>query len=307
MRRALPVLLVTWLLLAGCAGADESSPAPTVTPQRTAPAPTAAPTLVPSATTTPTSTPRPTPEPSSEPSPEPSYSSWPLGVRALPLRADGFGEIRPTPPSLRNRRYPTEDVLPPPSGQRFVSSIGPITPALRRRMGETYASGCPVALADLRYVQVSFRGFDGDAHTGELVVAASEAEGIASVFGALFRADFPIEQMRVLTTADVDAPATGDGNDTAAFICRPTTGQTSGFSAHAYGLALDLDPFMNPYLKGDVVVPERASSYLDRSRVRPGMVEPGGLVVREFARIGWSWGGDFSSLKDYQHFSALDR
>ncbi len=174
-------------------------------------------------------------------------------------------------------------------------------------MGETYQPGCPVALDDLRYVQVSFRGFDAAAHTGELVVAASEAAGIVSVFRALFRADFPIEEMRLITTADLEAPATGDGNLTAAYVCRFTRGQTTLLSAHAYGLALDVNPFMNPYSKGDVVLPERASSYLDRTRLRPGMVGSESVVVREFARIGWSWGGDFSSLKDYQHFSALDR
>ncbi|MGA8845132.1 MAG: M15 family metallopeptidase, partial [Nocardioides sp.] len=119
--------------------------------------------------------------------------------------------------------------------------------------------------------------------------------------------DFPIESMRLITTADLVAPATGDGNNTATFVCRPTRGESDGFSAHAYGLAIDLNPFLNPYLKDGVVLPERASSYLDRRRARPGMVEPGGVAVRAFARIGWSWGGDFTSLKDYQHFTALDR
>lgn len=293
--RSLALVASTSLLLAGCGGAEVSRPQPT-----------------PNVSTSPMSTPTPTPTsstPTSTPTSteEPAYSSWPLATRVLPLRPDGFGEVRPTPPSLRDRRYPTADVLPPPRNGRFASSIGPVTPDIRQRMGETYQPGCPVTLEDLRYVQVSFRGFDDAAHTGELVVAAGAAEGIVSVFRSLFRADFAIEEMRLPTTADLDAPPTGDGNNTAAFVCRPSTGQTSGFSAHAYGLALDLNPFNNPYEKGDLVLPERAGSYLDRSDVRPGMVEAGGLAVREFARIGWSWGGDFNSLKDYQHFTALDR
>ena len=180
-----------------------------------------------------------------------------------------------------------------------------MTPQVAARL--TWEPGCPVALRDLRYVTVSFRGFDGAAHTGELVVAASEADGVVSVFRALYAADFPIEEMRVTPPEELDLPPTGDGNDTGAYVCRPTTGQTSGWSAHAYGLAIDLDPFQNPYLKGDLVLPELASSYLDRSWVRPGMVLPGSLAVREFARIGWSWGGDFRTLKDYQHFTATGR
>ena len=294
LRLSLALVASTSLLLAGCSGAEVSRPQPT-------------PIVKPSPTSTPTPTETPTPTPTQTPTQERSYSAWPLGKRALPLRPDGFGEIRPTPPSLRDRRYPTTDVLPPPDNARFASSIDPIGEGIRQRMGETYQLGCPVALDDLRYVQVSFRGFDDAAHTGELVVAAAAAEAIVSVFRALFRANFPIEEMRLITSDDLDAPATGDGNNSAAFICRPTRGQTSLLSAHAYGLALDLNPFMNPYLKNDVVLPERASSYLDRSDVRPGMVEAGSLAVREFARIGWSWGGDFNSLKDYQHFTALDR
>jgi hypothetical protein len=236
----------------------------------------------------------------------PRFSDWKVGARPLPLRPDGLGVMRPTPKALRERLLPTTDLLPPPANDRFHATIGPITPAIRQRMGKTWSPGCPVGLAGLRYLTVSFRGFDGLAHTGELVVAASEASDVVSVFRALFEAEFPIEEMRLPTTADVDAHPTGDGNNTAALVCRATTGGTS-WSAHAYGLAIDVNPFINPYEKGDVVLPELASSYLDRSWRRPGMIQPDSLVVREFARIGWSWGGAWTSLKDYQHFSTSGR
>jgi hypothetical protein len=254
---------------------------------------------------------RPDEAPQSEPSrqradPGPSYSDWELGAHPLPLRSDGLGEMGPTPPELVDRRFPTRDLLAPPEDDRFHSTIGPVTPAIRERMGKTWSPACPVGLDDLRYLTLSFRGFDGLAHTGELVVAAGEAEEVVSVFAALFAADFPIEEMRLPTTADIDAHPTGDGNNTAALVCRATTGGSS-WSAHAYGLAIDVNPFNNPYEKGDVVLPELASSYLDRSRHRPGMIQPDSLVVREFARIGWSWGGSWSTLKDYQHFTATGR
>jgi len=234
----------------------------------------------------------------------PSYSTWELGAHPLRLRSDGLGEIRPTPPSLRERRYPTADVLPPPADGRFHGTVGPVTPQIRAR--STWKPACPVALDALRYLTVSFRGFDGAAHTGELMVAASEADDVVSVFRALYAARFPIEEMRIPTTDDLDAHPTGDGNNTAAFVCRPTVGATS-WSAHAYGLAVDVNPFMNPYQRDDVVLPELASSYLRRDWQRPGMFGPVSLVVREFARIGWSWGGVWRTLKDYQHFSATGR
>ena len=55
------------------------------------------------------------------------------------------------------------------------------------------------------------------------------------------------------------------------------------------------------------MLPELASTYLDRDDVRPGMITPDGVVVRAFAAIGWTWGGTWSSLKDYQHFSQSGR
>ena len=226
-----------------------------------------------------------------------------VGARPLPLRPDGFGEVLPTPAALRDRRLPTLDRLPAPPGGRFRSSVRPIGPAVRARMGTTWKPGCPVGLADLRYVTVSFRGFDGRAHTGELVVHRRVAAGVVSVFARLYRARFPIEEMRLVTGADLEARPTGDGNNTAAFVCRAARKQTR-WSAHAYGLAIDVDPFQNPYHRGDLVLPELASAYLDRGDRRPGMIYPGDVVTTAFAAIGWTWGGTWRSPKDLMHFSA---
>ncbi|WP_170219276.1 M15 family metallopeptidase [Nocardioides litoris] len=292
-RPAVAALLAALLVLAGC-GSSEPAAAPTSppsAPSASAPAPT------PSATA-----------PSTAPptrAPAPAYSTWPLGERTLPLRPDGYGEVRPTPPTLRDRRYPTRDVLPPPPGGRWRGTVGPVTPALASRLA--WEPGCPVALADLRYLTVSFRGFDGAPHTGELVVAASVADDVVEVFRTAYAAGFPIEEMRLTSPAELDLPPTGDGNNTSAYVCRPTTGQTSGWSAHAYGLAIDVNPFQNPYEKGDLVLPELASSYLDRDRRRPGMLDADDVVVRGFERAGWTWGGEFRTLLDYQHLSATGR
>jgi hypothetical protein len=223
----------------------------------------------------------------------------------LPRRPDGFGVVLATPPQLRVRRLPTADVLPPPAAGRFASTVSAIGPRVRQRMGETWRPGCPVRLADLRYVTVSFWGFDARPHTGELVLHAQVASDAVTVFRRLYAARFPIEQMRLVTTADLHAPPTGDGNNTAAFVCRKARLQST-WSAHAYGLAIDVNPFHNPYRRDSLVLPERASSYLDRSWRRPGMIREGDVVTRSFAAIGWTWGGTWRS-KDLMHFSATGR
>jgi hypothetical protein len=170
----------------------------------------------------------------------------------------------------------------------------------------TWTEECPASLDQLTYVTVSFHGFDGRFHTGELLVATEWADDIASVFQSLHEARFPIEEMRIATQADLEAPPTGDGNNTTAFVCRPVVGST-GWSEHAYGRAIDINPFHNPYVRGELVLPELAGAYADRTRRLPGMIEPDGPVVAAFAAIGWGWGGAWDSLRDYQHFSASGR
>jgi hypothetical protein len=200
-----------------------------------------------------------------------------------------------------NRSLPTVDVLPPPTGGKYASTIEPVPAAVLAR--STWQPACPVASTELRYLTMSFWGFDGRAHTGEMLVNSSVAQGVTGVFARLFAARFPLEEMRVTRPDELTAPPTGDGNSTSAFVCRPVRGQ-SNWSAHAYGLAIDVNPFCNPYTKGDLVLPELASAYLKRSNVRPGMVLAGDATVRAFAAIGWSWGGSWTSPTDRMHFTA---
>jgi hypothetical protein len=288
-----PAALVL-LLLAACS-ADPANPAAddpssTATQQVPESSPSSAP---PPASTTETSAP---------PAPGTVAPPW-LGTRVLPLRPDGFGQVQPTPPELRHRRFTLPDTLDPLPGDGFASRVEPVPPNVLAR--STWQPDCPVAADELAWVRLSFWGFDDARHTGELLVNASVADDVVSVFRSLYRAHYPIEEMRVTRRDELDAPPTGDGNNTGAFVCRPTVGQTT-YSQHAYGLAIDLDPFQNPYEKGDLVLPELASSYLDRDD-REGVIHDGDVVVRAFASIGWEWGGDWRTLKDYQHFSLTGR
>jgi len=158
-----------------------------------------------------------------------------------------------------------------------------------------------VEVAELAYLTVSHHGFDGLVHTGEMIVNVRVAADVVAVFAELFATAFPIEEMRVTRSDEIDAPPTGDGNVTGSFACRDAV-NTGKWSQHAYGLAIDINPFHNPYVKGDLVIPELASAYLDRDRLRLGMIEDG-VGVEAFAAIGWKWGGNWNSLKDWMHFS----
>ena len=225
-----------------------------------------------------------------------------LGTRELPEEpATGHGRVRPTPPALRHRRWTVPDSVRMLPGSGYASRVAVPAPrhVVRR---STWEPGCPVAASDLAWVRLTFWGFDARRHTGELLVHRDVAQDVARVFGVLYRERFPQEHVGIVRMWDPDAPTTGDGNGTGAFVCRASTG-SSYFSQHAYGLAIDVNTFQNPYAKGRVVLPELASSYLARRRVRAGMVTPAGPVVRAFARIGWEWGGAWRQSHDYMHFS----
>jgi membrane-bound lytic murein transglycosylase B len=228
-----------------------------------------------------------------------------LGTRTLARTADGYGEVRPTPRVMRVRRWNARDSIPALPGTGFKAIV--TDPAPERVIARsTWQPGCPVSKEDLAWIRVTYWGFDDARHSGEMLVNGSVAGDVVRVFRQLYRARFPIEAMGIARLEDLDVPPTGDGNVTGSFACRPIRGGT-GFSQHAHGLAVDLNPFQNPYHRGDVVLPELASAYLDRGWLRPGMIAPEGPAVRAFAAIGWEWGGDWSSLKDYHHFSLNGR
>jgi hypothetical protein len=261
-----------------------------------------------------TTSPVPTQPPDSTPSTEPSSTpptenrwvtrrpSW-LGERILPIGPEGFGVADATPKILRNRRLPTIDILPRPISPRFRAHIGPVPRAVVER--STWRPKCPVTLEQLSYIKMPFWGFDHATHMGEMITNSSVAQQLIGVFRTLYRERYPIEEMRVVTLKEQrewhTAP-TGDTNVTSSFECRPATLGTN-WSEHAYGLAVDVNPFHNPYLRGSLVAPELARAYTDRTWERPGMILEGGAVTQAFDSIGWGWGGRWSSLKDWMHFS----
>jgi hypothetical protein len=232
----------------------------------------------------------------------PARAAWTVPPVPVVLPAQTVADLHASPELRADRRLPTPDVLPPPPDDAWAATVGPVTPEVRERMGESWSEACPVGLADLRHLTVVFRGFDGRAHTGELVVHASVADTVVEVFRRMFAEDFPLEEVRLVTTADLHAPPTGDGNVTAGYVCRAARGQTR-WSAHAYGTSIDINPFQNPMVRRSEVVPELGAAYVDRGPVRPGMLTPDSPPVRAFREAGWVWGGDWMRSKDWMHFS----
>jgi hypothetical protein len=192
-----------------------------------------------------------------------------------------------------------------PGDPAFEGSSEALGAKLRKRMtGKSWHEGCPVGLGKLRLLEVAHWGFDGDVHSGRLVVHRRAAAAILKVMEALYEERYPIRRMVLIDRYGADDHRSMAADNTSAFNCRFVAGQPGTWSQHAYGLAIDVNPIENPYVSGDHVSPPAGKPYADRTKSEPGMIHDGDSTVRAFASQGWEWGGDWSPAKDYQHFSA---
>lgn len=186
----------------------------------------------------------------------------------------------------------------------FVGGISPLPAAVKQRMTPSvWRPGCPVPLERLRRVLVTRRDFSGHVRRGVVVVNVDVARQTLQAFRTLYEAGVPIRRMRPIEAYGGDDFRSIEADNTSAFNCRAATGSTN-WSQHAYGRAIDVNPIENPYVSGGATSHRASIPYLDRGRVRPGMAVEGGALVAAFDAVGFGWGGRWSGVKDYQHFSA---
>ena len=190
----------------------------------------------------------------------------------------------------------------------FRGSIAPISPALARQMtGVSWRPGCPVPLRDLRVVTATHHGFDGRDRVGRVVVNRDVAAQVLAVLHRLYDDGFPIRRMTLVDAYGGSDFRSIEADNTSAFNCRFVDG-TRRYSEHAYGRAIDVNPIENPYVTSAGTTSHQASRrYVRRTPFRPGMAAEGHALVRAFDAAGWGWGGRWSGVKDYQHFSGSGR
>jgi hypothetical protein len=188
----------------------------------------------------------------------------------------------------------------------FEATVTTVPEDYRDRMvGVSWKPGCPVPIDDLRIIAMNHWGFDGTVHDGgRLMVHEDVADDVVAAFGEMYAAGFPIRRMELIEEYDASDDASMEADNTSAFNCRPITGTTDRYSIHSYGKAIDINPVENPYVRGDTVLPPAGGEYVDREDVRPGMILKNDAVVKAFKNRGFMWGGDWKSLKDYQHLEA---
>ncbi|WIV10430.1 M15 family metallopeptidase [Proteiniborus sp. MB09-C3] len=169
-------------------------------------------------------------------------------------------------------------------------------------VGVSWRENTPVKLDELSYIKVTYWGFDDNECMGEMVVHKKLAQEVIDIFKELYDKKFPIGKIRLIDDYDANDELSMADNNTSAFCSREVTGKKEVFSNHSYGIAIDINPIQNPYVKGDIVLPEEGSMYLDRGNVRKGMITRDDTCYNAFKSRGWTWGGEWNGLKDYQHF-----
>lgn len=178
-------------------------------------------------------------------------------------------------------------------------------------MGYSWTPGCPVGRSSLRYITVNFWGFDGGRSRGAIVVNASVASRTLAAFTRLYEQRFRIRQMKVMDSSWGHAPigpgaddyAAMDADNTSGFNCRYVGGEESkkGWSNHAYGTAIDVNDFENPYIAGPGRVYPDTWFAIRRSGYAGVFSSTRSTAVRAFTDQGFRWGGVWSA-PDFQHF-----
>lgn len=175
-----------------------------------------------------------------------------------------------------------------------------------RMQGHSFPSHCTIARSELRYLRLLHRNAEGAVIMGEMVCNKSIADDLTDIFRQLFLAGYPIERMVLIDDYDANDERSMTANNSSCFCFRTVAG-SSTLSKHAQGLAVDINTLFNPCVRhrrdGSLSIePAAGARYADRTIATPYTIVSGDLCYRLFIEHGFTWGGNWRTVKDYQHF-----
>lgn len=179
-----------------------------------------------------------------------------------------------------------------------------------RIKGLSYKDNCPIPIEDLKYLHVLHKDIDGVTHEGELICNVHIASDLLEIFKGLYEGNYPVEKIRLVDEYGADDETSMRDNNSSCFNFR-FIARTTRISKHGLGLAVDINTLYNPYVKETdgkkIVEPATAEEYTDRNKSFRYKIEKGDLCYRLFTEKGFEWGGEWKTLKDYQHFEVSDK
>ena len=162
-----------------------------------------------------------------------------------------------------------------------------------------------VSREDLVFLSLLHHNPDGQIHLGEMICHRDIADDLLFIFYELYSNDYWIGQIRLIDEYGGDDTLSMLANNTSSFNYRESS--PGRLSQHSYGLAVDINPFYNPYVvysRGEItrISPEGSEAYVDREYDFPYKINADDLAYRLFTERGFTWGGDWNNIKDYHHF-----
>ncbi len=262
---------------------------------------------------TPSKTESPSPSPSKQPSPSPEPAQ-PSPTAPLPSFVPTDVEVEDSTHYQDGFFYQplTDTVVAKITGISYPVSES-IVPALSNTAVNVIADQEELAISydDLRYMNVLYYDFNGEVQTGELICNKGIAQDLIEIFYELYENEYQIEKIRLIEEYNGDDTASMEDNNTSCFNYRVVDG-TNSLSKHALGCAIDINPFYNPYIVfdktgsgEDYISPKGSEIYVDRSQNFPYKIDENDLCYKLFKNHGFTWGGDWNSCKDYQHFQKI--
>ncbi len=205
-------------------------------------------------------------------------------------------EVSPSTSAAPTTTIPTAPTttLPPV----FEYEVAPVSADL---VHASWRDECPLHFDQLSLLILTHWNFDGEVVRGPMIVNTAVVPDVVEVFADLFDIGFPIERIQLVDDYGGDDRAAMRANVTSGFNCRFVDG-TDRWSNHAFGLAIDINPLINPWAREGNVLPVEGEAYTDRGLDLPGMINLGDEAITIFEEVGWSWGGVWQSA-DYMHFS----
>ena len=175
-----------------------------------------------------------------------------------------------------------------------------------RIAGKSFKVNCTTPLTNLRYLSLLHKNLRGEVLSGELICNAAIASDLLDIFKQLFNAAYPIEKIRLIDEYNADDELSMSDNNSSCFNFRFVS-FTNRVSLHGFGLAVDINPLYNPYIKTvdgkKIIAPANSVDFEDRTKNFPYKITADDFCCRLFREKNFIWGGDcWTDEKDYQHF-----
>jgi peptidoglycan LD-endopeptidase CwlK len=166
----------------------------------------------------------------------------------------------------------------------------------------------PDILSMQRLIDVIYQGFDHRLHKGQIVVAEKVIPEVEAFFKRALEIKFPIERVVPVSAPQYhwNGKKVLADNVTSGFDYRQIKGK-SKLSLHSQGLAFDINPRQNPYIRfqdgKEILKVPHEDAIWDPQKA--GVLYPDHPLVKFMEDFEWEWGGHWtpeSGRTDYMHF-----